>query len=54
MSIISWLQSNWGVVAALLVAIVDFLIGVNPSLKSNSIIEAILSFLSPSKPPGAS
>ena len=43
--VIDFLVAHKDVELALLVAIIDFAIGVNPKLASNSIIEAVLSFL---------
>jgi hypothetical protein len=42
-SIIAFLQAHLVVLASLGVALIDFAIEVNPNLKSNSIVSAILS-----------
>ncbi len=44
--VVGWIQSNWGlVIAPLGVAVIDFLVALNPTWKSNGIIHAIFLFL---------
>ncbi len=43
-AIVTFFQTNPLIVSGLVVAIVDFLIAINPSLAHNGLIELILSF----------
>jgi hypothetical protein len=41
-NLIAWVVAHSALVASLVIAVVDFVIGVNPNLASNSIVELIL------------
>jgi len=42
--LIDFILNHKELIAPLIIALVDFMIGINPNLKSNSIIEFILNF----------
>ncbi len=53
MAIVAFVQAHQVVLVGLAVAVLDFLIEVNPKLASNSIISAILSLVKKPAPPSA-
>jgi hypothetical protein len=51
---VAWLQANWvSVVAPLVVAVIDLLIAINPSLKANGILHQVYLWCG-GKPPASS
>ena len=49
---IQFLQTYWGAIAAVLIAVIDFIWAINPSLKANGILHAIWQALGGKDPAG--
>jgi len=49
-SILAFIVAHSAVLIPFLVAVIDFLIGINPAWASSSLLELILSFLRPKTP----